>query len=107
MPQHFIANAARFIWIERFVIEAPSEVFCLDIGYHALPGNQREEVSASSVDFNLIPAEEYFLHPVIQADVERRVTRIAEDGNVREGLIQATTKRADNEDLLGFKLQRA
>ena len=67
------------------------------------PRDQRDNITASSMDFDLIPAKEDFLHPIIQADVERRKSNIAEQGNVAKRLIEPSTERSDDDDFFWFK----
>ena len=55
--------------IERLTIERPLQALRLDAMHYIAPGNQRDDITASSVDLDLIAAKEDLLHPIIQADI--------------------------------------
>ncbi len=47
---HFIADAARFIGIQRFMIQLPAKSLRVDAVDLSIPWNQRNDIAASSLD---------------------------------------------------------
>src|SRR6185436_15926658 len=99
LAQHFIADTPRFFGIKRFADERPFELLRLNIVDGIPPRNQRDDISASPLDFSLIPTKEYLLHSIIETNVNRGKSWIGEQRNIAEGLIEPAAQCCDDHNL--------
>ncbi len=70
--QHFVTDAARFIGIKSFIVERPAKSTHANAFDRVIPRDQRNNVSASSLEFGPVAAKENFLRPIIESAIESR-----------------------------------
>src|SRR5690242_19330629 len=105
VTDHLVADAASFMRVKRFFAQGPFQVLRQYRGDIDLPWEERYEIASLAMTLGLIPADKDFLYPVVQPNVNSDQTRVAQQSNIRERLIETSTQRGDDDDLSWTEFQ--